>query len=415
MIQLNYIIEYINNEENLKSILCILIVSWILISIIKKNMNKNGIHRYNFIQRNTIMYWILIVSSLYLAKTYFNNYLYSIGIFIAIYLIHEILWYRYYITFFIDEGEITSNFYSNANIYLNTIKDTENLNQTDISEALFNNNWNLTNNEALNLKYDTYYKYLKLEPGMKLLDIGCGNGHWVNYCSKKGIKCTGITITESQGDFIKKNNKNINIIVGNIHNNVLETIDHKFDAISAIGPVEHFSSLSQPYEERINTLIKYYNQVKKLIKKNSKSGMYLNSYMTNYDKYSKYHTNYWFYSIYLISRAFGYGYYATENEIEKIYNSKKSKIIIKRDYTEDYRWIVVRNENTWAYLNYRINTPKRLFNVILDILTNPYWLQFFLYGYNNSWLWQFGGTQKTPMPENKDTPIRSYIYVTKIN
>ena len=68
MIELNYIIEYIGNEETLKNILCILVISWIIISIIKKNMDKDGIHRYNFIQRNTIMYWILIISSLYLAK-----------------------------------------------------------------------------------------------------------------------------------------------------------------------------------------------------------------------------------------------------------------------------------------------------------------------------------------------------------
>ena len=58
--------------------------------------------------------------------------------------------------------------------------------------------------------------------------------------------------------------------------------------------------------------------------------------------------------------------------------------------------MVARDEKTWGHLHYRINTPERLFYVILDILTNPYWLQFFLYGYNNSWLWQFGGAQKNP-------------------
>tara|TARA_B110000114_G_C14962146_1_gene344813 strand:- start:469 stop:876 length:408 start_codon:yes stop_codon:yes gene_type:complete len=132
-------------------------------------------------------------------------------------------------------------------------------------------------------------------------------------------------------------------------------------------------------------------------------------------KSSKYLNTYWNYSIYLISRAFGYGFYASENDIESIYNSKKSKIIKKRDCTEDYRWIFVRDKNTVGYVNYKINTPHRLFYTILEILTNPYCLQYFLYGYNNSWLWQFGGTQKTPMPKKKDTPIRSYIYVTKIN
>ena len=63
---MNNFIKNMINLDNLKNIIGILIVSWIIISLIKKNMNKDGIHRYNFIQRNTIMYWILIVSSLYL-------------------------------------------------------------------------------------------------------------------------------------------------------------------------------------------------------------------------------------------------------------------------------------------------------------------------------------------------------------
>ena len=408
-IYMNYILNYFVN--NLEKIIIGLIIFWIIISIIKKNMNKDGIYRYKFIQRNTIMYWIWICISLFLSKKYFKNYWFSIGIFIIIFIIHEILWYVFHITILIDEGEKTSNFYNNANIYLETIKDLD-LNGTDLTEGLFNKNWNLTNNQALNLKYETYYKYLKLEPGMKLLDIGSGNCLWLNFCKKKGIDCTGITISESQKKFCENNN--INIILGNINNDVLLNINKKFDAITNIGALEHFVSFSQPKNKRKEILNKYYTQVKNLIKKNSKSGRYLNSYMTNNENYSKYHSFKWFVNVYLLASVFGYGYYSSPKRTEKIYNSKNSQIILKTDYTEDYRWILVRDKNTWGWLNYKINTPKRLFYTIVNILTNPFWLHFFLYGYSNSWLWQFGGTQQTPMPENKDTPIRSYIYVTKI-
>ena len=66
---------------------------------------------------------------------------------------------------------------------------------------MFNKKWDLSNAESLKLKYDTYYDYLKLQPGMKLLDIGCGNCSWISYCINRGIKCAGITITKSQGEF----------------------------------------------------------------------------------------------------------------------------------------------------------------------------------------------------------------------
>ena len=39
-------------------------------------------------------------------------------------------------------------------------------------------------------------------------------------------------------------------------------------------------------------------------------------------------------------------------EISSIYNSENSKIIIKRDYTEDGRWKMARNKNSIGYCNY---------------------------------------------------------------
>ena len=103
-----------------------------------------------------------------------------------------------------------------------------------------------------------------------------------------------------------------------------------------------------------------------------------------------------------------------DDEITSIYNSKNSKLLIKRDYTEDYRWILVRDKKSWGYCNYKFDSSQDISNFIKDVFIDPSWWQRFLYGYNNSWLWQFGGTNPNPMPENKDTPIRSYINLTEI-
>lgn len=391
-----------------------LAIAWILISITKNIINHDGISRYNFIQRNTIGMWLLICISLSISKHIFNNYLTTIPILILLFFIHEFLWYKAYIQITKDEGEVTNNFYRWFNIYVNTIKDKDKLSDTDISEGIFNNNWALTNAESLKLKYDTYYDYLKLEPGMKLLDIGCGNCSWINYCINRGIKCTGVTITNSQARVCKANGAD-NIIVGNVNNNILLTIKDKFDAISAIGPVEHFCTISQPKHVRHMKLKRYYDQVKNLIDPNSRSARYLNSYMTINDEYSDYKSIDWYGNSYLIASAFGYGCYVSDNSMSYIYNSQNSEIIIKRDYTEDYRWITARNKNTWGWANYKFDSFYRVTNFIRDVLIDPAWWQRFLYGHFNCWLWQFGGTNPKPMPENKDTPVRAYIYVTQIS
>jgi len=336
-----------------------------------------------------------------------------------------------HVSIFKDESETTQNFYNWVNVFCKEIVnkeltvDTPNTEtassekSSDLSEGLFDNKWNISNAESYNQKFGTYFKYLKLEPGMKILDIGCGNGHWLQYCKSRGVDGLGLTISDTQVALCKKNG--LNVIQGDIHKGILKTINGKFDAVSAIGPVEHFSSVSSSESECNKILQTYYNDVMNLIDINSKSRRYLNSYMTTNTEYSKYRTPEWYYHIYLLCSAYGYGFYNSDEGMMDIYstrNSQKgieSKIIEKRDYTEDYRWILVRNKNSIGYCNYKFETSEQVLQFIEDVLTDSGWWARFLYGASDTWLWQFGGTSQVPIPEVTDTPIRSYIYVTEIN
>jgi 2-polyprenyl-3-methyl-5-hydroxy-6-metoxy-1,4-benzoquinol methylase len=403
----------------------ILSVLWILTTIGKK-MEVNTI-----VQRNTLGCWLLLCIGLAISKYYFNNLYYALPIIVLIFTLHEVLWYVCHVAIFKDESETTENFYKWGNIYCeelthkditvdtpNTENDTSEK-SSDLSEGLFDNKWNISNVEAFNKKFDTYFEYLNLKPGMKILDIGCGNGHWLQYCKKRGVDGMGITISNSQAELCQKNG--LNVIQGDIHKGILKKIGGKYDAVSAIGPVEHFSSVSSGESECNKILKNYYDDVMNLIDTNSKSKRYLNSYMTMNTDYSKYRTLEWYYNIYVLCSSYGYGFYNSDEGMMNIYNTRnsqkmvESKVIIKRDYTEDYRWILARNKKSWGYINYKFETSEQVFQFIQDIFTDSGWWARFLYGASDSWLWQFGGTSQVPIPEVTDTPIRSYIYVTEIN
>jgi cyclopropane fatty-acyl-phospholipid synthase-like methyltransferase len=102
----------------------------------------------------------------------------------------------------------------------------------------------LTNNEYENAseEYDKLYgKYLSHNRKQKILDIGCGTGHFLYYLKKKGLKdYIGIDISEQQikfckskitkkvekadiFDYLKKNEKKYNFILAN---DFLEHIKH---------------------------------------------------------------------------------------------------------------------------------------------------------------------------------------------
>lgn len=399
----------------------ILLLLWILLTIIKNKVSF-------VIQRNTIGVWLLVLLSLSLSKYFFNNLYYSIIIIISIFIVHELLWYKAHISIFKDEGETTENFYSWANMYCKAITSKELTGSTvnseieqptDLSEGLFDNDWKLTNVEAYNKKFGTYFKYLNLEPGMRILDIGCGNGHWLQYCKNRGVDGMGITISAYQVELCKKNG--LNVIQGDIHKGILKEINGKFDAVSAIGPVEHFSSVSHSEEDCNKTLQIYYHDIMNLIDINSKSRRYLNSYMTTNTNYSKYRDAEWYYHIYLLCSTYGYGFYNSDENMMKIYNTQHptslvySTVVKKRDYTEDYRWIMVKNKHSIGYCNYKFESGEQIFRFIQDIFTDSAWWARFLYGASDTWLWQFGGTSQTPIPEIIDTPVRAYIYVTELN
>ncbi len=380
------------------------------------NKAKTEIKAYRFnVKNNTIFYYLLIFTAILISSYLFPHWsLWAFFlIFLILFVLHEIQWYAFHTGLLKDESESTKDFYAWCNHLNDGITNVSAIVEDgyDFSEGIFNDDFTISNRQAMQNKYDLYYQLLNLQPGMKVLDIGCGNGHWAYYLQQRGINVTGIVLAED--NYAECRKKNIKTLLGDARI-ILANMNEKFDAISAIGPIEHFSSVSQPPKSRIKTLEQYYQNVERLIDTNSQSRRYLNSIMTTNLNFSKYRTLEFYFHIYLIASVFGTGYYPSDDEMEKIYNTTRSKIIAKRDYTEDYRFIFVRNKDSLGNFRWRFNTPKRLLFLAKAILTDPYWLHRIIYGYTGSWLWQFGGSHQNPTPENKDTPVRAYIYVTEV-
>src|SRR5215467_1392793 len=181
------------------------------------NSKKSQLVRYILpIQNNTIFYYLLIALAI-LISAYLFHYINLISV-IACYLIlftaHEIQWYAFYTQLFKDELESTATFYGWCNYFNDAIT---NISATiddgyDFSEGIFHGDFGISNRQAMQNKYDLYYDYLKLKPGMKVLDIGCGNGHWGYYLMQRGIQVTGIVISKDNYEACK--NKGLKVILG---------------------------------------------------------------------------------------------------------------------------------------------------------------------------------------------------------
>ena len=100
-----------------------------------------------------------------------------------------------------------------------------------------------TLDEAQEAKLDLVCRKLRLAPGERLLDIGCGWGALVIHAARHyGVRATGITLSERQAEFARER-----VALEKLHDRVtIETRDYRsldgretFDKISSVGMIEH--------------------------------------------------------------------------------------------------------------------------------------------------------------------------------
>ncbi len=99
-----------------------------------------------------------------------------------------------------------------------------------------------TLDEAQRNKLDLVCKKLLLQPGMRLLDIGCGWGGLAKFAAENyGVQVVGLTVSKQQYEFAKVYCANLPI---EIRLQDYRQLEGKFDRIASLGMFEHVGHLN---------------------------------------------------------------------------------------------------------------------------------------------------------------------------
>jgi len=99
--------------------------------------------------------------------------------------------------------------------------------------------------EAQEAKLDLICRKLNLQPGMKVLDVGCGWGSFCKYAAEKyDVDVVGITISKEQAELAKENCKGLKVEIKlqdyrELNTKTLSNSGNLFDRVVSVGMFEH--------------------------------------------------------------------------------------------------------------------------------------------------------------------------------
>ncbi|WP_024793682.1 class I SAM-dependent methyltransferase [Tomitella biformata] len=102
--------------------------------------------------------------------------------------------------------------------------------------------------QAQEAKYQLVFDKLGLEPGMRLLDVGCGWGGMVRFAAARGVKAIGVTLSREQAEWANKAiaEQGLSELAEVRFSDYREVPETGFDRISSIGITEHIGVSNYP-------------------------------------------------------------------------------------------------------------------------------------------------------------------------
>ncbi len=111
----------------------------------------------------------------------------------------------------------------------------------DFSGAKYDGDFSLSLEKAQEKKHAFIMESLHLQPGDRVMDMGCGWGPFISYASQRGVECVGLTLSKRQYESCKS--RGLDVFIQDCRTASQRDYGN-FDALVSVGAFEHFCSVA---------------------------------------------------------------------------------------------------------------------------------------------------------------------------
>lgn len=258
-----------------------------------------------------------------------------------------------------------------------------------------------TYEEAKLAQFDFILDKTGAGPGVRVLDLGCGNGKLMLRATECGCECVGITVSSTQVEACRA--QGLDVRLCSFDEVVTAFPRGSFDVVVLNGPSEHFVTQEDQLAGRAESIRRgLFEALEHLLVPGGR--VFITCIHQRYGsdphqavRHPLVHRigSYYFYGANLIGLYSGY--YPWLGDYEEVAAQLDFSLALRRDATRDY--YLTSQQWSRRLLAFVQNNPTfiRRFVVRLFLDDPRFFFHAFLYWVFDSWTWQFRGGDRSPM------------------